>query len=119
MSGILCPLYSERNGFPLKKGFYLKLAASNIRKNRKTYLPYLLTCIGMVAMYYMICSLSLNQGLEEVVGSDVVRYTLSLGAWVTAIFAAIFLFYTNSFLMKRRKKEFGLYNILGMEKKHL
>lgn len=97
----------------------MKLAASNIRKNRKTYLPYLLACIGMVAMYYIICSLSINEGLDNTLGSDSVRYLLSLGAWVTAIFAAIFLFYTNSFLMKRRKKEFGLFNILGMEKKHL
>ena len=81
---------SERNGYTLKKGFYLKLAASNIRKNRKTYLPYLLACIGMVAMYYIICSLSLNEGLDNTLGSDSVRYLLSLGAWVTAIFAAIF-----------------------------
>ena len=103
----------------MKKGLYLKLAANNIQKNRKTYLPYLLTCIGMVAMYYMICALSLNDGLTNIVGSETVSYTLSMGTWVTAIFAAIFLFYTNSFLMKRRKKEFGLFNILGMEKKHL
>lgn len=103
----------------MSKLFYPKLAASNIRKNGKTYIPYLLTCIITVAMFYVIRSLSLNDGLKKLVGAETVAYTLYLGCWVVAIFAVIFLFYTNSFLVKRRKKEFGLFNILGMEKKHL
>ena len=103
----------------MTKLFYSRLAATNIQKNRRTYLPFLLTCTFTVSMYYMITSLSQNPGLDKMLGSDVLRYTLSLGGWVTAIFSAIFLFYTNSFLIKRRKKEFGLFNILGMEKKHL
>lgn len=97
--------------------FYFRLAAVNIKKNGKAYLPYLLTCILTVAMYYIMKSLSLNEGLNSVHGA--VASTLMLGSVVIAIFAFIFLFYTNSFLMKNRKKEFGLYQILGMEKKHL
>lgn len=97
--------------------FYFRLAAVNIKKNGKAYLPYLLTCILTVAMYYIMKSLSLNKGLNSVHGA--VATTLMLGSVVIAIFAFIFLFYTNSFLMKNRKKEFGLYQILGMEKKHL
>lgn len=103
----------------MKGFFYFRLAAVNIRKNGRAYLPYLLTCILTVAMYYILKSLSLNKGLNEVVGGGVVSTTLMLGSVVVAIFAFVFLFYTNSFLMKNRKKEFGLYQILGMEKRHL
>ena len=103
----------------MNKLFYPKLAADNIRKNRKTYVPYILTCALTVAMFYIIKSLSLNEGINRMVGADTIRYSLSLGSGVVAFFAMIFLFYTNSFLVKRRKREFGLFNILGMEKKHL
>lgn len=99
--------------------FYPKLAAGNIKKNYKTYLPYILTCIFTVSMYYIMKSLTENEGLSGVFGGGTVGITLGLGCWVIAIFAAIFLFYTNSFLMKNRKKEFGLFNILGMEKRHI
>ena len=99
--------------------FYPKLAANNIKKNSKTYIPYMLTCIFTAAMYYIIHSLSNNEGISTLIGSDTISITLGLGNNITAIFAIIFLFYTNSFLIKRRKKEFGLFNILGMEKKHL
>jgi putative ABC transport system permease protein len=98
---------------------YLKLALSSIRSNRKIYLPYLLACILTVMMFYMVESLSLNPGLEQLIGADVIAYTLSLGTYIIGLFAVIFLLYTNSFLMKRRKMEFGLFNVLGMEKKHL
>lgn len=99
----------------MRKGFYWKLAAGNIRKNRKIYYPYLLTAILTAMMLYVISSLSSNQSL----GSRTLLMTLQLGKLVTTLFAVIFLFYTNSFLMKRRKKEFGLLNILGMGKKHI
>ncbi|MDE5753692.1 MAG: ABC transporter permease, partial [Oscillospiraceae bacterium] len=99
--------------------FYPKLALTNIRKNARMYLPYLFTCIFTVAMYYIMKSLSLNTGLNEMIGADTLIYILKLGCHVIEIFAFIFLFYTNSFLMKNRKKEFGLFNILGMEKKHI
>lgn len=88
----------------MNKSFFPKLAASNIRKNGKTYIPYILTCIITVAMFYIVKSLSLNPGLEKMVGAGPLAYTMYLGSWVTGFFAFIFLFYTNSFLIKRRKK---------------
>lgn len=103
----------------MKYGFYTKLALTNIRKNRRIYVPYILTCILTVMMFYMVKSLSVNPGLKEMYGGNSVAVTLNLGTYVIALFAFIFLFYTNSFLMKRRKKEFGIFNILGMEKRHL
>ena len=103
----------------MSKGFFPKLAAGNIRKNGKTYFPYILTCIMTVAIFYLVKSLSLNPGLQKKVGAQTLAYTMFLGSCVTALFAFIFLFYTNSFLIKRRKKEFGVFNILGMEKRHL
>ena len=103
----------------MNRHFFRKLAAGNIRKNASTYLPYIITCVVTTAIYYMVKSLSLNPGLEQMMGADTLAYTMYLGSWITAIFAFIFLFYTNSFLMKRRKKEFGVFNILGMEKRHL
>lgn len=70
-------------------------------------------------MYYMVSSLSMNPNMMNMIGGDVMQQILSLGIYVITVFAVIFLFYTNSFLIKRRKREFGLFNILGMEKKHL
>lgn len=103
----------------MKTGFYAKLAVGNMKKNGKTYIPYLLTCIITVAMSYMVISLSRNPGLAEMAGGDTLSLSLHLACWITALFALIFLFYTNSFLMKRRKKEFGIFQVLGMEKRHL
>lgn len=99
---------------------YPRLAAENIKKNGKTYVPYIITCVLTVAMFYIITSLSTNPGLNTMkVGGTVMPVVLSFGSVVVGIFAVIFLFYTNSFLIKRRKKEFGLYNILGMGKRHI
>ncbi len=103
----------------MKSGFYFKLAASNIRKNSRTYIPYIITCILTVMMFYIMKSLSLNPGINNIMGSTSLYMILDLGTIVIAIFSAIFLFYTNSFLIKNRKKEFGVFNILGMEKRHL
>ncbi|WP_105617225.1 FtsX-like permease family protein [Vallitalea okinawensis] len=99
--------------------FYPKLAITNIKKNGKTYFPYIITCICTIAMYYMMHALSLNKGLYEMKGGDSLKTILSLGVIVIAIFSGIFLFYTNSFLIKRRKKELGLYNVLGLGKSHI
>ena len=103
----------------MKRGFYRKLAAGNIRKNNKTYLPYIVTCIVTVAIFYIMRSLTRNPGLNEMMGGNFIHTTLALGSAVVSIFAVVFLFYTSSFLMKRRKKEFGLFNVLGMERRHL
>lgn len=103
----------------MNKFFYQKLAINNIRKNSKTYVPYILTCIGTIMMFYNMCYLAVAKDIGSVSDSGSVRYILFLGAIVIGIFSLIFLFYTNSFLIKKRKKEFGLFNILGMEKKHV
>ncbi len=103
----------------MKIGFYPKLAWQSICKNKRLYKPYILTCIGMVMMYYIITFLEHSPAITYLPGSGNVEFVLSLGSWVIAIFATIFLFYSNSFLMRRRKKEFGLYNILGMGKRNI
>ncbi|MBQ3011492.1 MAG: ABC transporter permease [Methanocorpusculum sp.] len=103
----------------MRRGFYTKLAWDSIRKNKRLYIPYLLTCIGMVMMFYIILSLSLSPLLNDMAGGRTAGIVLDLGSKVIGIFALIFLFYTNSFLIRRRKKEFGLYNILGMGKKNI
>lgn len=100
----------------MKFGFYPKLALMGISKNKKMYIPYILTCIGMIMMFYIISFLSYTPVLDNMRGGPTLKMIMSLGSWVIGIFAVIFLFYTNSFLIRGRKKEFGLYNILGMGK---
>lgn len=96
----------------MRKFSYRTLAWDNIRKNRQTYFPYMLTCICSIAMYYIMHSLSRNPGA----GDGTLAGLLRMGNFVIGLFSVLFLFYTNSFLMKRRKKEFGLFNILGMDR---
>lgn len=100
----------------MKMGFYPKLAWDGIRKNKRLYLPYILTCVGMVMMCYIVFFLTVSPVMDALPGGYAIRSMLDLGGQVLVFFAALFLFYTNSFLMRRRKKEFGLYNILGMGK---
>lgn len=97
----------------------IRLAWSGIRKNRKLYVPYLLTVIGMVMMSYIMQALSYAPALHTMKGGSQLEAILSLGKIVIAVFAAIFLLYTNSFLIRRRYREFGLYNVLGMDKNAL
>lgn len=103
----------------MNRFFYGRLAFSNLKKNSGLYLPYILAAIGVSAMYYIMGAISRDEGIKKMPGSEELAIILGLGCGVIAIFAVIFLFYTNSFLMKRRKKEFGLFNILGMEKRHI
>lgn len=99
--------------------FYLKLALTNLKKNGKTYFPYLLTCILTVMMFYVMYAIGKNEGLDTIEGSGYLKTILSYAAWITGFFAAVFLFYTNSFLIKQRKKELGLYQVMGMDKRNL
>ncbi len=99
--------------------FYPKLAFVNIKKNSKFYFPYLLTCVLTSGMFYIMCMIAGSEGINSMPGAYAVSFILVFGTIVIGIFSAIFLFYTNSLLMKRRKKEIGLYNILGMEKRHI
>ena len=103
----------------MKNGLYTKLAWTGIQKNRKLYLPYMLTCIGMVMMCYIVSFLKYSPVFGSLPGGDTVQAFLNMGFGVMCVFSLLFLFYTNSFLIRRRKKEFGLYNILGMGKKNL
>ena len=100
----------------MKSLLYFRLAVSGIRKNKKLYIPYLLTCIGMVMMSHILQSLSYSPALFMMHGGSQMGFILSLGKFVVAVFAGLFLLYTNSFLIRRRNKEFGLYNVLGMDK---
>lgn len=99
----------------MNKFFYMKLAFQNLKKHAKMVVPYVLTATLFVMMFFVILSLSLH---SEMYGRER-GVLLALGVIVIAIFAVIFLFYTNSFIIKQRKSELGLYNILGMEKKHI
>ena len=103
----------------MRKGFYRKLAWTGIRKNKRLYIPYMLTCMGMVMMCYIVSFLGSSPTFANIPGGTTMQGFLGLGFGVLCVFALIFLFYTNSFLIRRRKKEFGLYNILGMGKRNL
>ena len=103
----------------MRRGFFARLAAGNIKKNGSTYFPYILTCVVTVMLYYIVKSLSLNPGLEEMAGDQTLISLMEMGTRIIGLFALIFLFYTNSFLLKRRKKEFGVFHILGLGKRHL
>ena len=98
---------------------YLNLAFSNIKKNSKTYIPYMIACSGSITMFYIMSAISFNVSISSIAGKESLSLILGFGNYIIGIFSLIFLFYTNSFLIKRRKKELGLYNILGMEKKHI
>ena len=103
----------------MKNHIYPRLAWTGIKKNKIMYLPYLLTCILMVAMFYILSYLSKAGMVSVISGGDSLQFTLKLGSFVIGAFSVVFLFYTNSFLLRRRKREFGLYNVLGMGKPNL
>ncbi len=103
----------------MKTGFYSRLAWTGIKNNRKLYIPYILTCMGTVMMCYIVSFLSTSPTFAAIEGGKMVQSFLDMGFGIMKVFSLIFLFYTNSFLVRRRKKEFGLYNILGLGKWHL
>lgn len=98
---------------------YRKLAFTNIKNNGSLYLPYIISGIVTVAMFYIMMFLNNSKGLEKIYGSSYLTSIMALGVGIIAVFSYIFIFYTNSFIIKRRKKEIGVYNILGMEKRHI
>ena len=104
----------------MHKGIFSRLAKQNIRNNKSTYIPYMITCIFCIAMIYMMEFLrdcpTLDQAVRQ---ADEVRMIVFTGEIVVEIFCIIFLIYSNSFLIKRRQKEIGLYNILGLERNHI
>lgn len=100
----------------MTRHLYLRLAAGNIKNNRRFYFPFLFTAILTVACFFIMMSTSQSPTLP---GGETTRIIMYLGDIIVALFSVIFLYYTNSFLIKRRKKELGLYNILGLEKRHI
>ena len=103
----------------MRHKLYPHLAWQGITKNKRLYLPFLLTCVGMVMMTYILLALASSPVLKTFPGGDTMPMILGLGSFTMAAFAVLFLFYTNSFLIRRRNREFGLYNILSMGKGNL
>lgn len=103
----------------MQLGFYPKLAWEGICKNKRLYFPYILTGAVMVMMYYILSFLVESPALAQMAGGSILKTLLPLGCAVIAIFSLLFLFYTNSFLIRQRYREFGLYNILGMDKRNI
>lgn len=103
----------------MKRGLYFRLAATGMSKNKKFYFPYIFTCFCMVMMYYIIQFLRISDDFRTMRGGESMQMILEMGTPVIAVFSWILLYYTNSFLIRRRQKEFGLYHILGMGKREL
>ncbi len=103
----------------MKRSFYPRLAIDGMRKNRRMYGPYLAMGALMAAICYILSALSRSDALRTLPGGDNLCMIMALGNVVLLIFSIIFLFYTNSFLIRRRRREFGLYNVLGMSKRNL
>ena len=102
-----------------KGGFFPRLALVNLVRNSRYYGPYLLSCGALAAMYYILRFLTWNEVIQTVRGAAYLQVMMSIGCFVVALFSAVLLLYANSFVMKRRQKELGLYNILGLEKRHI
>ena len=101
------------------RNLYPRLAATNLKKNRRFYLPYLLACIVIVALFCIMLTLASDPYLGQMQHGGSVSQVLGFGVLIMALFSAIILFYTNSTFTKQRKREFAIYNILGMEKRHI
>ena len=103
----------------MNKLFYPRLAVQNLRKNKTIYFPYLLASSLTVALYYILRSITVMVADSEMKVGAAIGAILSLSAGISAFLSVLILFYINSFVIRRRKKEFGLYSILGMEKRHI
>ena len=103
----------------MKIGFYPRLAADGMRKNARLYVPYLIACVMMVAVYYILHFLGHSVVMDGMPGGNTAETLMQLGTFVMTLFGTLFLFYTQSALIKGRKKEFGLYSILGMNRFNL
>ena len=102
-----------------KGSFFPRLALVNLVRNSRYYGPYLLSCGALGTMYYILRFLTWNEVIQTVRGAAYLQVMMSIGCFVVALFSAVLLLYANSFVMKRRQRELGLYNILGLEKRHI
>ncbi len=100
----------------MRNGLYPKLAAQGMRQNRRFFVPYLLALAGLTAAFYVMSALCADPGVLNMRGFAYVQVMMGIGMFVAGVLSAVLLLYINSFLMKQRKKELGLYNILGMGK---
>lgn len=103
----------------MKNGLCRKLAVGNIGKNYRFFIPRILTETGLLACFYIIYTLACDDRLSESKGGEYLPTFMIMGAVIIGLLSFVLIFYTNSFLMKQRKREFGLYSVLGMEKKHI
>jgi len=103
----------------MKTGFFLKTAWTNIKNNYRFFIPRILSEIGLLAVYYIVYTLKSDERITELRGGYYIAFCMSIGLVVMSLLSLILMLYTNSFLMKQRKREFGLYNVLGMEKRHV
>ncbi len=103
----------------MNRFFFVSLAWDNLKKNTRSIVPYGLTCLGSVLLYYVLCSIAQSPMLETIRGGWLMGNILQLGCTIMALFSVGFLLYTHSFTLKQRRREFGLFMILGMEKRHL
>ena len=103
----------------MKHGVYSKIAVENIKKNTRLYLPRILAEAGLLGCFYILLTLSLDSRLENALGGSYLTSFMGFGSIVIGLLSFILILYINSFLMKQRKSEYGLYNVLGMEKRHI
>ena len=103
----------------MKHGFYFKIASQNIRNNMRLYFPRILTEAGLLGCFYIMITLSLDQRLSKTLGGAYLSAFMGFGAVVIGLLSLILILYVNSFLMKRRRSDYGLYNVLGLEKRHI
>jgi putative ABC transport system permease protein len=103
----------------MKINFFSKMALSNLCKNQRLYIPHILTGAGLTAVFYILITLSMDRMIHEMRGGSYIEICMQFGVFVMGMLSVILILYTNSFLMKQRKQELGLYNILGMEKRHV
>ena len=103
----------------MKLGLFFRLACSNLRKNHQLYIPHILAGTGLTAIFYVMLTLANDDRLRNIKGGYAIPSIMSIGIAVVAILSVILVFFTNSFLMKQRTREYGMYNVLGMEKRHV
>ena len=103
----------------MNKNLYSRLARTNIKNNRNTYFPYIFSSIVAISMFNILLTITNRAKQADFYGDSSMIAILMFGVFVIGLFSLLFIFYTNSFLLKRRTKELGLYSVLGMEKKHI
>ena len=103
----------------MKTGLYSKIAAGNIKNNARLYIPRILAEAGLLGCFYILFTLALDQRLSEALGGAYLEFFMMMGAVLIGLLSFILILFINRFLMKQRKSEYGLYNVLGMEKRHI